>query len=347
MKRTHTVAKYSSSDYQENGNVNGANHLPAGLRNQGRLNVFPVDCPVGFNKTFAIGAPARNTQRAGPQHSAGLHHGGNRGESDLRTPINPNSQVTFGNNNLPSSSFQAPRSFIPTTISASSDPSLPVFQPTGEDTELVGTPLDRISNVSSVPQLPRRPGPQDTRSQSEMITTRSAVVPFSFGNNRGRGNRASSNNTPQRPVENPLNRDWSRAMDQAAEVLNNQEDRELQTILWQSYYAVAPNSRPTKEDAMRSIARFLLVMSHRLEARHAAIFLAQSSWHYDSAVRNYLDQRFPDRNRKPRKRRVIQKQTSPQDTRDTYIDSDEDKEIPSDLAITVARDPEKGGIGIL
>ncbi|KAL9613299.1 MAG: hypothetical protein Q9167_002166 [Letrouitia subvulpina] len=139
-------------------------------------------------------------------------------------------------------------------------------------------------------------------------------------------------------------------MDQAAEALNNQGDRQLQTILRQSYYSIAPNNRPIREDIMRSIARFLLVMSHRLEARHAAMFLAQSSWHYDIAIRNYLDQRFPDRNkvqtatRRPRKRRAIRVQTSNQGARDNPIDSDEDKEIPSDLAIAVARDPDRNTI---
>ncbi|KAL9041032.1 MAG: hypothetical protein Q9214_004255, partial [Letrouitia sp. 1 TL-2023] len=340
MKRKFTAPKYPSSDYQGSGNVNVANHLPAGSQNQGMLDFFLVDCGVGFNKAFDIGAPARNTQRTA-QHHAAIYHGGDRGESNLRTPVSPNNQVTLGNNNLPPSSFQGPGSFIPTTIYTLSDPSLPVFQPTGEDTGLIWTPLDRISNVSSVPQLPRRPDPQDTRSQSEITTTRSAVVPFSFGNNRGRGNRLPPGTVPQRPAENPLNRDWSRAMDQAAEALNNQEDRQLQTILGQSYYSIAPNSRPTKEEVMRNIARFLLVMSHRLEARHAAMFLAQSNWHYDIAVRNYLDQRYPDRNkatRKPRKRRAIQEQTT---SRDAHLDSDEDKEIPYDLVTTIARDPER------
>ena len=86
---------------------------------------------------------------------------------------------------------------------------------------------------------------------------------------------------------------------EAREAVRNAEG-DLQATLRRNYWDLPAALRPTENEVITRIANFVRTAGQRLEARHAAMFLANAHWNLDLAFRRYTEERFsPERSPVP------------------------------------------------
>ena len=66
----------------------------------------------------------------------------------------------------------------------------------------------------------------------------------------------------------------------------------LQEALQEHFFNLAPEDRPTDNEVITRIANFVRIAELRLEARHAALYLANADWDLELAFRRYMEERY-------------------------------------------------------
>ena len=66
----------------------------------------------------------------------------------------------------------------------------------------------------------------------------------------------------------------------------------LKDALQEHFFNLPSAERPTNNEVITRIADFVRIAEQRLEARHAALYLANADWDLDLAFRRYMEERY-------------------------------------------------------